>query len=366
MSSLVRPITRRDIKGPALYGPIRDDYRKRVIELKRAAPRPDRRSRRRWCSRTATRSRCRSRRCAAPRTSTRDDQIEAEIAGLQRADADRALAVGDAVHRAAAGRRRPRGAQASWSGSTSTSCCTSDRTRSARRSSPGRSTDDRISAVQYTRYPLTRRGARGAADAGHADRRRDRSPELPPPRRVHRGAARVARRGLCVGGSPSLRLLACVAGACGAGMREQARREAQDVPVPRPHRRATSRRATSAGDEIGVQMDCADAGPRIKRWKTDKTGNRIEDARVADARRVRSRVARDRRHRLGEPQGLHQRHARQAGPGLRVRRQGRPEPGDVPVPDATMPYPVQRRSSIRSTSRRSAAAGSSATTSRRT
>jgi hypothetical protein len=33
--SLVRPITRRDIKGPALYAGIRDDYRKRVIELKR-------------------------------------------------------------------------------------------------------------------------------------------------------------------------------------------------------------------------------------------------------------------------------------------------------------------------------------------
>lgn len=33
--SLVRPITRRDIKGPALYGPIRDDYRSRVIALKR-------------------------------------------------------------------------------------------------------------------------------------------------------------------------------------------------------------------------------------------------------------------------------------------------------------------------------------------
>ncbi|MBS1123496.1 MAG: hypothetical protein H6Q90_5724, partial [Deltaproteobacteria bacterium] len=32
--SLVRPITRRDIKGPALYGPIRDDYRHRVIALK--------------------------------------------------------------------------------------------------------------------------------------------------------------------------------------------------------------------------------------------------------------------------------------------------------------------------------------------
>ncbi|MBA2538002.1 MAG: DUF3501 family protein [Deltaproteobacteria bacterium] len=33
--SLIRPITRRDIKGPALYGPIRDDYRHRVIALKR-------------------------------------------------------------------------------------------------------------------------------------------------------------------------------------------------------------------------------------------------------------------------------------------------------------------------------------------
>ena len=35
--SLVRPIRRSDIKGPTLYEPIRDDYRKRVIELK--APR---------------------------------------------------------------------------------------------------------------------------------------------------------------------------------------------------------------------------------------------------------------------------------------------------------------------------------------
>ncbi len=33
--SLVRPITRRDIKGPVLYGPIRDDYRTRVIAMKR-------------------------------------------------------------------------------------------------------------------------------------------------------------------------------------------------------------------------------------------------------------------------------------------------------------------------------------------
>ena len=34
--SLVRPITRRDIKGPAMYAHIRDDYRNRVIEMKKA------------------------------------------------------------------------------------------------------------------------------------------------------------------------------------------------------------------------------------------------------------------------------------------------------------------------------------------
>jgi hypothetical protein len=32
--SLVRPISRRDVKGPAMYAQIRDDYRRRVIELK--------------------------------------------------------------------------------------------------------------------------------------------------------------------------------------------------------------------------------------------------------------------------------------------------------------------------------------------
>lgn len=32
------------------------------------------------------------------------------------------------------------------------------------------------------------------------------------------------------------------------------------------------------GDELGVQMDCKDAGPRIKRWRVDKRGTRQEDA----------------------------------------------------------------------------------------
>lgn len=33
--SLVRPLTRSDIKGPKLYAPIRDDYRRHIIALKR-------------------------------------------------------------------------------------------------------------------------------------------------------------------------------------------------------------------------------------------------------------------------------------------------------------------------------------------
>jgi Protein of unknown function (DUF3501) len=33
--SLIRPIVRADIKGPVLYGPIRDDFRARIIELKK-------------------------------------------------------------------------------------------------------------------------------------------------------------------------------------------------------------------------------------------------------------------------------------------------------------------------------------------
>ncbi len=34
-----------------------------------------------------------------------------------------------------------------------------------------------------------------------------------------------------------------------------------------------------SGDEIGVQIDCAEVGPRIKRWRSDKAGTRLDDAR---------------------------------------------------------------------------------------
>ena len=33
------------------------------------------------------------------------------------------------------------------------------------------------------------------------------------------------------------------------------------------------------GSELGVQMDCSE-GPKIKRWKVDKAGKRIDDVRV--------------------------------------------------------------------------------------
>ncbi len=33
-----------------------------------------------------------------------------------------------------------------------------------------------------------------------------------------------------------------------------------------------------SGDEIGVEIDCAQVGPRIKRWRSDKAGTRQDDA----------------------------------------------------------------------------------------
>lgn len=34
------------------------------------------------------------------------------------------------------------------------------------------------------------------------------------------------------------------------------------------------------GDELGVLIDCEMAGPRVKRWKVDKDGRRVEDERA--------------------------------------------------------------------------------------
>ncbi|MBX3161449.1 MAG: hypothetical protein KF773_36145 [Deltaproteobacteria bacterium] len=66
--------------------------------------------------------------------------------------------------------------------------------------------------------------------------------------------------------------------ACGASDQERARREIQPFKC---HDRSVSYTAAKhlAGQELGVLLDCAEAGPRLQRWKMDKSGTRVEDAR---------------------------------------------------------------------------------------
>jgi hypothetical protein len=66
-------------------------------------------------------------------------------------------------------------------------------------------------------------------------------------------------------------------GACGGARREQIARETQVFDCR--GRRASYVAAHHMAGEIGVQIECADTGPRIKRWRTDKAGTRLEDAR---------------------------------------------------------------------------------------
>lgn len=73
-------------------------------------------------------------------------------------------------------------------------------------------------------------------------------------------------------------MMALVLGAgCGGGQREQIERERQSFHC---RNRIASYVANHhmSGDELGVQIDCAQLGPRIVRWKSDKMGNRQEDA----------------------------------------------------------------------------------------
>jgi hypothetical protein len=153
MSNLVRPITRADIKGPALYAGIRDDYRKRIIEIK--APRRvlvgdqvelvfDNR----LTLTMQVEEICRL------ENLTTDDQIDAEIAiNNELMPTEDSLAATlfiplpqdehtKAKLRALVGLDEhvilhvgPHAIRAAFE--------------------PGRSTDEKVSAVQYTRYPLT-------------------------------------------------------------------------------------------------------------------------------------------------------------------------------------------------------------------
>lgn len=67
--------------------------------------------------------------------------------------------------------------------------------------------------------------------------------------------------------------------ACGPSARERAAREAQSFECKD---RTVSYTATHhmGGDEIGVQMDCTEAGPRIQRWRTNKAGQRTADTKA--------------------------------------------------------------------------------------
>jgi hypothetical protein len=71
---------------------------------------------------------------------------------------------------------------------------------------------------------------------------------------------------------------AAVLWGCGGGQREQSARDAQRFDC-RGRRASYIATHHLAGDEIGVQIDCADAGPRIKRWRSERSGTRQEDAR---------------------------------------------------------------------------------------
>jgi uncharacterized protein DUF3501 len=150
---LVRPITRRDIKGPALYGPIRDDYRKRVIELKRSrrvliGDRVSLVFENRHTLSVQIEEICRA------ENLTSEEQIESEIAVYNQLmptqsslsatlfielpqEIDPYVALKDLVglDEHVVLHIGPHAIRAAFE--------------------PGRSTDDKISAVQYTRYPLS-------------------------------------------------------------------------------------------------------------------------------------------------------------------------------------------------------------------
>ena len=66
----------------------------------------------------------------------------------------------------------------------------------------------------------------------------------------------------------------CALAACG-GTRAQVEREQQSFKCKD---RSASYMRELNGEESGVLIDCAEQGPRIKRWRSSKSGQRDEDA----------------------------------------------------------------------------------------
>jgi DNA-directed RNA polymerase subunit K/omega len=162
--SLVRPITRGDIKGPKLYGPIRDDYRKHVIEAKRArrvliGDRVSMVFENRHTLQVQIEEICRA------ENLTSNEQIESEIAVYNQLmptegslsatlfvelppEADAYVVLKDLVglDEHVVLHIGPHAIRAAFEA--------------------GRSTDDKISAVQYTRYPLSSEARAALATPG--------------------------------------------------------------------------------------------------------------------------------------------------------------------------------------------------------
>ncbi|HUJ58741.1 MAG TPA: hypothetical protein VLX92_09620 [Kofleriaceae bacterium] len=72
-------------------------------------------------------------------------------------------------------------------------------------------------------------------------------------------------------------ILLGVVAACGGGQRAQVANEQERFDC---RERLISYTKNVAGYETGVQMDCGEAGPRIKRWRSDPKGQRQEDSRA--------------------------------------------------------------------------------------
>ncbi len=162
--SLVRPITRADIKGPALYAGMRDDFRRHVIALKR--PRRiligDRVSLVFENRHTLT---LQIEEILRAESITRDDQIRDEITAYNQMmptadslsatlfielapDADAVAELGRLV------------------GLDEHVALVIGEHETRARFEPGRSTADKISAVQYLRFPLTAAARQALCTAG--------------------------------------------------------------------------------------------------------------------------------------------------------------------------------------------------------
>jgi hypothetical protein len=71
-------------------------------------------------------------------------------------------------------------------------------------------------------------------------------------------------------------ILVVAAAACGGGQQHLSQDESFECRDRTASYLATH---TMAGDEVGIQIDCAEHGPRLVRWKTDSTGKRQESSR---------------------------------------------------------------------------------------